>query len=254
MTGESTPDLALPFGQLAFAMLGATWSQEQDKESYLSREIYLSLAFFQKGTFGGQFHSKLCCLCSSTCWLAMKHQAAKQSRHTACQAAFQGNAWAAWPQFHARVQSSCMPGQDSVHTPTEERLYHCDWGGVWHMGSTAFTEGKEMVCKTAGEMDRDGKFPFPSKCQCTSTTSCAYKIFCLLETNPRSYRQSKLLRETEGCLLRLIRMGNGWAAGWTGKNKLPDILPSAVQTPSIFLFSPLGFAKPKGFRCLTFRT
>lgn len=127
-------------------------------------------------------------------------------------------------------------------------------GGVWHMGSTAFTEGKEMVCKTAGEMDRDGKFPFPSKCQCTSTTSCAYKIFCLLETNPRSYRQSKLLRETEGCLLRLIRMGNGWAAGWTGKNKLPDILPSAVQTPSIFLFSPLGFAKPKGFRCLTFRT
>lgn len=143
----------------------------------------------------------------------------------------------------------------STH-PQRGETYHCEWWGseVWHRESTAFAEEKEIICKTAEEMDRGGKFPFPSKCQWTSLTSCAYKIFYLLETNPRSYRQSRLLRETEGCLLRLIRMGNGWAAGWTGKNKLPDILPSAIQTPSPFLFSPLGFVKPKGFRCLTFRT
>lgn len=198
-------------------------------------------------TFGGQFHSKLCCLCSSTCWLAMKHQAAKQSSLTACQAAFQGNAWAAWPQCHSASQSS-------VHVPTERRdLITASGGGLIHRIHSLW-EGKKMGCKTAEEMDSDGKFPFPSKCQWTSTTSHAYKIFCLLETNPRSYRQSRVLRETEGCLLRLIRIGNGWAAGWAGKNKLPDILPSAVQTPSPFLFSPLGFAKPKGFRCLTLRT
>lgn len=41
------------------------------------------LLSLQKGTFEGQFHCKWCCLCSSTCWLAMKHQAAKHSRHTA---------------------------------------------------------------------------------------------------------------------------------------------------------------------------
>lgn len=252
------PHLILPFllGSWLLPCWGPPGARRKMKESYLSHEIYLNLtlAFFQTGTFGGQFYSKLCCLCSSTCWLAMKHQAAKQSRHTACQAAFQGNAWAAWPQSHARVLSSCIPEQDSVHTPIEGRDLPLWVVGVWYTGSTAFSEAKEMVCKKAEEMDSDGKFPFPSKCQWTSTTSCAYKIFCLLETNPRSYRQSRLLRETEGCLLRLIRMGNGWAAGWTGKNKLPDILPSAIQTPSPFLFSPLGFAKPKGFRCLTFRT
>lgn len=104
------------------------------------------------------------------------------------------------------------------------------------------------------EMDSEGKLPSTSKCQCTSTTSSAYRILCLLETNPRSHRQSRLLRETEGCLLRLIRMVNGWAAGWTGKNKLPDILPSAIQKQSLSLFSPLSFAKPEGFKCLTFRT
>lgn len=184
----------------------------------------------------------------------MKHQAAKQSRHTACQAAFQGNAWAARLQSHARVQSSCIPEQDSIHTPTERRDLPLCRVGVWHTGSTAFAEGKKIICKTVEEVDSDGKFSFLSKCQWTSTTSCAYKIFCLLETNPRSYRQSRLLRETEGCLLRLIRMGNSWAAGWTGKNKLPDILPSAIQTSSLFLFSLLGFAKPKGLRCLTFKT
>lgn len=104
-----------------------------------------------------------------------------------------------------------------------------------------------------GEGQRQ-QIPLLSKCQCTSTTSFAYRIFCLLETNPRSQKQSRLLRETEGCLLRLIRMVNGWAAGWTGKNKLPDILPSCIQKPSPFLFSSLIFARPKGFRCLTFRT
>lgn len=177
----------------------------------------------------------------------MKHQAAKQSSLTACQAAFQGNAWAAWPQCHSASQSS-------VHVPTERRdLITASGGGLIHRIHSLW-EGKKMGCKTAEEMDSDGKFPFPSKYQWTSTTSHAYKIFCLLETNPRSYRQSRVLRETEGCLLRLIRIGNGWAAGWAGKNKLPDILPSAVQTPSPFLFSPLGFAKPKGFRCLTLRT
>lgn len=186
---RSIPSWSCPsFWAAGFAMLGATGARRKTKENYPSHEIYLTLtlAFFQKGTFGGQFHSKLCCLCSSTRWLAMKHQAAKQSRHTACQAASQGNAWAAWPQSHARVQSSCIPEQDSVHTPTERRDFPLCVVGVWHTRSTAFAKGKEIICKTVEEVDSDGKFPFLSKCQWTSMTSCAYKIFCLLETNPRS--------------------------------------------------------------------
>lgn len=143
------------------------------------------------------------------------------------------------PRSHTGVQSSHIPGQDSAHTPTEGRGFPLRVVGGWHAGSTAFAERTEVACKTDEEMDSDGKFPSLSKCQCTSTISSAYSVFCLLETNPRSHRQSRLLRETEGCLLRLIRMVNGWAAGWTGKNKLPDILPSAIQKPSPFLFSPL---------------
>lgn len=121
------PHLILPFllGSWPLPCWGPPGARRKMKESYLSHEIYLNLtlAFFQTGTFGGQFHSKLCCLCSSTCWLSMKHQAAKQSRHTACQAAFQGNAWAAWPQSHAS-QSRTV----STH-PLRGETYHCEWWG-----------------------------------------------------------------------------------------------------------------------------
>lgn len=175
----------------------------------------------------------------------MKRQAAKRSRHAACQAAFQGNALAA----------SVLVPQQGVESVYPHRGVPSQWETEDQcVESTAFMKGTGIICKTAEEMDTEGKIPSTSKNQCTSMTSFVYRVFCLLETNPRSRRQSRLLRETEGCLLRLIRMVNGWAAGWTGKNKLPDILPSAIQKPSPFLFSPLSIARPKGFRRLTFRT
>lgn len=142
---QGHPHMILPFllGSWPLPCQGPSRARRKTEESYLSCEIYLNLtlAFFQKGTFRGQFHSKLCCLCSSTCWLATKHQAAKQSRHTACQAAFQGNAWAAWPQSHARVQSSCIPEQDSVHTYTERRD-HCKAVRIWGL-----TRGIHSLCR-----------------------------------------------------------------------------------------------------------
>lgn len=107
-------------------------TKESFQPSHLSHEIYfnLTLAFFQKGTFGGQFRSKLCCLCSSTCWLAMKHRAAKHSRHTECQAAFQGNAWAASapdPTSGRRVPAS--QGRTVPTRPQRGEAYLCGrWG------------------------------------------------------------------------------------------------------------------------------
>lgn len=168
-----------------------------------------------------------------------------QTQQACCMSSsFQSNAWAAFVLVPQQ-------GMESIHP-------HRGVPSLWEVEdrcveSTVFTKGTGIVCKTA-EVDTEGKIPSASKCRCTSMTSFVYRVFCLLETNPRSRRQSRLLRETEGCLLRLIRMVNGWAAGWTGKNKLPDILPSAIQKPSPFLFSPLSAARLKGFRCLTFRT
>lgn len=98
--------------------------------SVMNSTLIWPLLFSKKGTFGGQFHSKLCCLCSSLCWLAMKHQAAKHSRHIACQAAFQGNAWAASAPIPRRGAEFLHPRTGQCpHAHRGERLYLCErWG------------------------------------------------------------------------------------------------------------------------------
>lgn len=164
MTGVSPPDLALPFGQLAFAMLGPPRGRRKTKESFFSHEIYLNLTldFFQTGTFEGQFHSKLCCLCSSTCWLAMKHQAAKQ-RST----------------LHAKQLSRAMPElcdpnpmpghrvpasqSRTVSThPQRGETYHCVGQGSGTQDTQSLQKGKKYLQNSWGDGQR-WQIPLPEQ-------------------------------------------------------------------------------------------
>lgn len=140
LPGVSKAGLALLFGQSPSWPLSSRGHLEPGARlkrasslatSVMRFTLIWPLLFFQKGTFGGQFHSKLCCLCSSTCWLATKHRAAKRSRHTACQAAFWGDAWAtSAPIPHWCAEFPHPRTGQCPHAHRGERLPSAGGGGL----------------------------------------------------------------------------------------------------------------------------